>query len=592
MTRNVAVTGAVAVLVSLSGLTLAQNAGAAVYWTNQPATSCQGSIGRANLDGSLVSQTFITGADMPNGVAVNATHIYWANTGPCLNSIARASLDGTSVDQAFIAGTDGPSGPSGIALDDSYLYWANLFDYDSIGTADLAGSNVDESFIPTAGQPCAVAVDADHVYWADSNTIGRANYDGTGIDPGFIQGADSPCGVVVDSTHIYWTNTGGTTIGRANLDGSQSDQSFITGASAPCGIAIDAQYIYWGNSATGAIGRANLDGSQADQSFITGATRPCGVAVDSTVWTRPSIVARPAIAGTPAAGQKMTCSQGSWAGSPVTSYAFQWLLDGTAISAATGSTYTVLTADGGHTLTCRVTASNSAGQATAASARVTIATPPSSTWAPTTSGTAAVRHALFCWHGSWSGLPSYTYEWLRDGTAIVAAASARYVVSMPDAGHTLTCRVTASNIAGQATATSAGVRVRVPAPSLSVTVQPRVRGTTVVLTLTCTAPVGRRCTGSETLTTTEHRSGKKVLGISSYGRPTVAKIVTLGRTISSIAAGRSKAIRLELNARGRALLKRFHELPGRLTVRLTKGVPRPRVVLSKAVRFNQVKRKA
>jgi hypothetical protein len=505
MTRNVAVTGAVAVLVSLSGLTLAQNAGAAVYWTNQPATSCQGSIGRANLDGSLVSQTFITGADMPNGVAVNATHIYWANTGPCLNSIARASLDGTSVDQAFIAGTDGPSGPSGIALDDSYLYWANLFDYDSIGTADLAGSNVDESFIPTAGQPCAVAVDADHVYWADSNTIGRANYDGTGIDPGFIQGADSPCGVVVDSTHIYWTNTGGTTIGRANLDGSQSDQSFITGASAPCGIAIDAQYIYWGNSATGAIGRANLDGSQADQSFITGATRPCGVAVDSTVWTRPSIVARPAIAGTPAAGQKMTCSQGSWAGSPVTSYAFQWLLDGTAISAATGSTYTVLTADG---------------------------------------------------------------------------------------GHTLTCRVTASNIAGQATATSSGVRVRVPAPSLSVTVQPRVRGTTVVLTLTCTAPVGRRCTGSETLTTTEHRSGKKVLGISSYGRPTVAKIVTLGRTISSIAAGRSKAIRLELNARGRALLKRFHELPGRLTVRLTKGVPRPRVVLSKAVRFNQVKRKA
>jgi hypothetical protein len=38
---------------------------------------------------------------------------------------------------------------------------------------------------------------------------------------------------------------------------------------------------------------------------------------------------------------------------------------------------------------------------------------------------------------------------------------------------------------------------------------------------------------------------------------------------------------------GRALLKRFHKLPGRLTVRLTKGVPTTRVVLSKAVRFNQ-----
>jgi hypothetical protein len=131
----------------------------------------------------------------------------------------------------------------------------------------------------------------------------------------------------------------------------------------------------------------------------------------------------------------------------------------------------------------------------------------------------------------------------------------------------------------------------VPAPKLSVTVPPHVRGTTVVLTLTCTAAVGRRCTSSEALTTTEHRSGTKVLGISSYARPTLASVVTVGRTTSSIAAGRSKVIRLGLNARGRALLERFHKLPGRLTVRLTKGVPRTRVVLSKAVRFSQRKRR-
>jgi hypothetical protein len=165
------------------------------------------------------------------------------------------------------------------------------------------------------------------------------------------------------------------------------------------------------------------------------------------------------------------------------------------------------------------------------------------------------------------------------------------MVSMPDAGHTLTCRVTATDIAGLASATSAGVRVRVPAPKLSVTVPPRVRGTTVVLTLMCTAAVGRRCTGSETLTTTEHRAARKVLGISSYGI-TDAHIVTVGRITSSIAAGRSKPIRLDLNAHGRALLERFHKLPGRLTVRLTKGVPRPRVILSKKLRFNQRKHTA
>lgn len=597
MTRNVSVPGAIAIAVAC-GLTLAPRAGAAVYWTNQAPMSCPspgGSIGRANLDGSLVDQTFITGADAPNGVAVNGTDIYWANTGPCLDSIARASLDGTGVDQSFIAGPDGPSGPFGIALDARYLYWANGFGYDSIGTADLDGSNVDESFIASGSRPCAVAVDADHVYWASSGgAIGRANYDGTGIDPGFLQGANAPCGLAVDSTHIYWTNTGGTTIGRANLDGSQSDQSFVTGAGAPCGIAVDGDHVYWGNSATGTIGRANLDGSQADQSFITGATQPCGVAVDSIVVTAtpPSSTAPPAIYGTPAPGQTLTCSQGGWSGSPVKSYAYQWLRDGIAIGTATDSGYAVPTADGGHTLACRVTARNIAGQASATSLRVRVAAPPASTVAPRITGTATVGRTVWCAVGTWAGwLPrSYSYEWLRDGSVIVGAVALGYTVSMPDAGHTLTCRVTATDIPGLASATSAGVRVRVPAPKLSVTVPPRVRGTTVVLTLTCTAAVGRRCTGSETLTTTEHRSGKKVLGISSYGRRTVATVVTVGRTTPSIAAGHSKVVTLRLTARGRALLERFHQLPGRLTVRLTKGVPRPRVILSKAVRFNQRKR--
>jgi virginiamycin B lyase len=594
MTRNVSVLGAIAVA---CGLTLAPDAGAAVYWTNQAPTGCQGSIGRANVDGSLVDQTFITGADAPNGVAVDATDIYWANTGPCLNSIARANLDGTGVDQSYIAGyRDGPSGPFGIALDDGYLYWANRFGYGSIGTADLAGSNVDETFIPTSSQPCAVAVDVDHVYWANSNTVGRANWDGTGIEPGFIQAADSPCGVVVDGTHVYWTNTGGTTIGRARLDGSQPDQSFITGAGAPCGIAVDGNHVYWGNSATGSIGRANLDGSQADQRFITGATQPCGVAVDSVVVTAtpPSNTAVPALNGTPAPGQTLTCSQGSWSGSPVKSYAYQWLRDGSAISVATDSGHAVPAADGGHTLACRVTASNIAGQASATSVRVRIAALPTTTVAPHITGTAAVGRTVWCAVGSWAGwLPrSYSYEWLRDGSVIVAAVALGYTVSMPDAGHTLTCRVTPTDIAGLASATSAGVRVRVPAPKLSVTVPPRVRGTTVVLTLTCTAAVGRRCTSSEALTTTEHRSDTKVLGISSYARPTLASVVTVGRTTFSIAAGRSKVIGLGLNARGRALLERFHKLPGRLTVRLTKGVPRTRVVLSKAVRFSQRKRRA
>ena len=60
-------------------------------------------IGRARLDGTWVDNRFITGANVPNGVAVDATHIHWAKYAAGSDStIGRANLDGSAVDQAFI----------------------------------------------------------------------------------------------------------------------------------------------------------------------------------------------------------------------------------------------------------------------------------------------------------------------------------------------------------------------------------------------------------------------------------------------------------------------------------------------------------
>src|SRR5438093_1191995 len=48
-----------------------------IYWTNVGT----GTIGRANLGGQNVNQSFITGASAPFGMAVDSSHIYWANAG-------------------------------------------------------------------------------------------------------------------------------------------------------------------------------------------------------------------------------------------------------------------------------------------------------------------------------------------------------------------------------------------------------------------------------------------------------------------------------------------------------------------------------
>ena len=79
--------------------------------------------------------------------------------------------------------------------------------------------------------------------------------------------------------------------------------------------------------------------------------------------------ARPVISGTPAPGNVLSCSTGTWTSSP-TSYVRSWRRDGTPF--ASGTTYTVQAADVGHVLTCAVTATNAAGSTEAVSDPVTV----------------------------------------------------------------------------------------------------------------------------------------------------------------------------------------------------------------------------
>jgi hypothetical protein len=84
----------------------------------------------------------------------------------------------------------------------------------------------------------------------------------------------------------------------------------------------------------------------------------------------------PSIAGTPAVGELLSCSTGTWANGP-TGYSYQWYRGGVAIAGATGPTYTPAPADGGQTLTCAVSASDSAGaSALVKSTGVAVPVPP------------------------------------------------------------------------------------------------------------------------------------------------------------------------------------------------------------------------
>ncbi len=270
-----------------------------------------------------------------SGVA--GTYIYWANTSG--NTIGRANLNGTDVIQNFISGANGPGD---VVVYGHRIYWANAdgcTEYGScngsIGAANLDGTDVNERFIPT-NTAYGLAISSQYIYWTNfgSNTIGRANLDGTDVKQNFISGANGPDGVVVISQSIYWSNAGSDTIGRANVDGTDINQDFVTAANGPQGMAIDSQHIYWANHNNGTIGRASLDGTDVDQRFIVGAGNfPTRVTVNSqhilwTAWTKNSIPSPGTIGEANLDGTDVVKTLISSANSPVGVFAEDALLRG------------------------------------------------------------------------------------------------------------------------------------------------------------------------------------------------------------------------------------------------------------------------
>lgn len=119
----------------------------------------------------------------------------------------------------------------------------------------------------------------------------------------------------------------------------------------------------------------------------------------SEAATKPANTAAPTIAGTPAVGGALSCSTGSWTGTPAPSFSYRWLRNGATIGGAGASSYTVQAADEAKSLTCEVTATNEIGSASATSApvgvlaRQLVTSPPAEVGIASVVGTAKVKSA-------------------------------------------------------------------------------------------------------------------------------------------------------------------------------------------------------
>ncbi len=91
--------------------------------------------------------------------------------------------------------------------------------------------------------------------------------------------------------------------------------------------------------------------------------------------------------------------------------------------------------------------------------------PPKLKAAPTVSGKHNLGSQLTCSSGKWGGATplAFSFRWLRNGHAINGAKTSHRKIAAADLGQKLSCAVTATNVAGTATANSAGVKIPRPA---------------------------------------------------------------------------------------------------------------------------------
>ena len=148
-------------------------------------------------------------------------------------------------------------------------------------------------------------------------------------------------------------------------------------------------------------------------------------AVAVAAGTPPVNASIPTVSGTAREGQTLSASSGSWGGTLPIKYDYTWQRCDSSgagcagISGAHSTSYRLVSADVGHTLRVRVTASNSAGSSAVSSAPTgaiaKAGSAPAATGQPSPSGSAQVGQTLTAENGSWSGTTpmTFTYQWQR-----------------------------------------------------------------------------------------------------------------------------------------------------------------------------------
>jgi sugar lactone lactonase YvrE len=144
-----------------------------VYWTDSNA----GTVMKMPLAGGTPT-ALASGLTCPNKTVVDATGVYWTDF--CTGTVKKVPLAGGAV---ITLAQEASSDAEGIAVDATSIYWTNSYHSNQTpGTITRVpvGGGTTSTLVSLApsGMPFGIAVDATSVYWTSNGNVMKAALDG------------------------------------------------------------------------------------------------------------------------------------------------------------------------------------------------------------------------------------------------------------------------------------------------------------------------------------------------------------------------------------------------------------------------------
>jgi hypothetical protein len=244
------------VLVSGSELGLVSDIAtdAAFVYSVGTSTDGYGAVNKISVTGGpLTTLASIAEADGAVSVVLSGTTLFWNE----VNAAVVESLPVTGGTPLQIATSQWHV--SGIAVDDSYVYFTDDWSY-VVQRVPLGGGSV--TMLAPGDSPGGVAVDATSVYWADFYSIKKAPKTGLvggGTPTVVVAGQTGIYSITLDATNLYWSDASAGTVNMIPIAGGEP-RILATGQLSPGKIVVGPTTVYWVNFGTGGLSSSS-DGS-------------------------------------------------------------------------------------------------------------------------------------------------------------------------------------------------------------------------------------------------------------------------------------------------------------------------------------------